>query len=226
MIDFHGAFKPAGLNRTYPNVVNFEGVNGLEQLKWMDKDHDQITYDAQIPFIRQAAGPMDYTQGAMLNAIRKNFRPCNTEPMSQGTRCHQLGLYMILEAPLSMLCDSPTNYINLGGPCTDFIAQVPTVWDETIVLEGEIGKYIVTARRSGTTWYIGGITNWDARDVELPTSFLGTGSFKMESFLDGMNADRRGSDYAYKTTTFEGGSPLKIHMAPGGGFAVKLSAGK
>ena len=222
MLDFHGAFKPAGLNRTYPNVVNFEGVNGLEQLKWSPDTLDQPRYDCQIPFIRQAAGPMDYTQGAMLNASRGNYRPCNSEPMSQGTRCHQLGLYMILESPFSMLCDSPTHYMELGGPCTDFIAQVPTVWDETIVLQGEIGKFIVTARRSGQTWYVGGITNWEARDVELPLSFLGSGEYTIESFLDGANAHRKGNGYGYSKSRLANRT-MKIHMAPGGGFALRFT---
>jgi alpha-glucosidase len=165
---------------------------------------------------------MDYTQGAMLNASRGNYRPCNSEPMSQGTRCHQLGLYMILESPFSMLCDSPTHYMELGGPCTDFIAQVPTVWDETIVLQGEIGKFIVTARRSGQTWYVGGITNWEARDVELPLSFLGSGEYTIESFLDGANAHRKGNDYAYSKSRLANRT-MKIHMAPGGGFALRLT---
>ena len=221
MIDFHGAFKPAGLNRTYPNVVNFEGVSGLETAKWTsEEEQDQVEYDCQIPFIRQASGPMDYTQGAMRNAARYHHQVCGSEPMSQGTRCHQLGLYMILESPLCMLCDNPTNYRLLGGPCTDFIAKVPTVWDETIVLCGEMGKYVVTARRSGSTWYIGGITNWEARDVEIPTSFLSSGSHTLTSFVDGVNADRRGDDYKYSTGTLSAGSTLKLHMAPGGGFAL------
>ncbi len=223
LLDFHGAFKPAGLNRTYPNVVNFEGVNGLEQLKWSQPSLDQPQYDCQIPFIRQAAGPMDYTQGAMRNAAKGHYYPCNSEPMSMGTRCHQLGLYMILEAPLSMLCDSPTNYMELGGPCTDFIAQVPTVWDETKVLMGEIGQYVVIARRKGNTWYIGGITNWDARDVEIPCDFLGSATYQAEMFLDGVNAHRRGSDYQYTNEKRTFSAPLKVHMAPGGGFAIKLS---
>ena len=223
MLDFHGAFKPSGLNRTYPNVVNFEGVAGLEQMKWTDEDErNQVEYDCQIPFIRQSSGPMDYTQGAMLNAAKGHFNVCNSEPMSQGTRCHQLGLYMILESPLSMLCDSPTNYLNLGGPCTDFIAKVPTVWDETVVLSGEIGKYIVTARRSGDTWYVGGITNWDARTVEVPTNFLKGSSYAATLFADGVNANRRGADYTCKDFSLTTGQPMKINMAPGGGFALIL----
>ncbi len=224
LIDFHGAFKPAGLNRTYPNAINFEGVAGLEQMKWADADCAQMLYDTQIPFIRQAAGPMDYTQGAMLHSTKGQFVANNSMPMSQGTRCHQLGLYMILESPLSMLCDNPSNYMNLGGPCTDFIAQVPTVWDETRALMGEMGEYIVMARRKGDTWYVGGITNWTARDVDVPTDFLGEGSWKMESFLDGVNAHRRADDYAFKTAQpVQKGTALKLHMAPGGGFALKFT---
>ena len=223
LVDFHGAFKPAGLNRTYPNAINFEGVFGLEQLKWIPKGHDQVTYDCQVPFIRQAGGPLDYTQGAMINSVKGAYAPSNSLPMSQGTRCHQLGLYMVFDSPLSMLCDSPTNYRILGGDCTGFIAKVPTTWDETRVLAGEIGKYVVTARRKGSTWYVGGITNWDARDVKVDTSVLGSGSWTMESFTDGINATRRADDFCHKTaTTVAAGSTIDLHMAPGGGFAIIL----
>ena len=225
LVDFHGAFKPAGLNRTYPNAINFEGVFGLEQLKWIPKGHDQVTYDCQVPFIRQAGGPLDYTQGAMINSVKGAYAPSNSLPMSQGTRCHQLGLYMVFDSPLSMLCDSPTNYRILGGDCTGFIAKVPTTWDETRVLAGEIGKYVVTARRKGSTWYVGGITNWDARDVKVDTSVLGSGSWTMESFTDGINATRRADDFCHKTaTTVAAGSTIDLHMAPGGGFAIILRA--
>lgn len=225
LVDFHGAFKPAGLNRTYPNAINFEGVFGLEQLKWMPQGHDQVTYDCQVPFIRQAGGPLDYTQGAMINSVKGAYAPSNSLPMSQGTRCHQLGLYMVFDSPLSMLCDSPTNYRILGGDCTGFIAKVPTTWDETRVLAGEIGKYVVTARRKGSTWYVGGITNWDARDIKVDTSVLGSGSWTMESFTDGINATRRADDFCHKTaTTVAAGSAIDLHMAPGGGFAIILRA--
>ena len=225
LVDFHGAFKPAGLNRTYPNAINFEGVFGLEQLKWIPKGHDQVTYDCQVPFIRQAGGPLDYTQGAMINSVKGAYAPSNSLPMSQGTRCHQLGLYMVFDSPLSMLCDSPTNYRILGGDCTRFIAKVPTTWDETRVLAGEIGKYVVTARRKGSTWYVGGITNWDARDIKVDTSVLGSGSWTMESFTDGINATRRADDFSHKTATaVAAGSAIDLHMAPGGGFAIILRA--
>ena len=221
VVDFHGAFKPAGLNRTYPNVLNFEGVFGLEQMRWAKLEWDQMRYDCEIPFIRQAAGPMDYTQGAMLNGCRNSFRPCWNEPMSQGTRCHQLALYIVLESPLNMLCDSPTNY-DKEPDYTRFVASLPTVWDETRVLQGEVGEYIVTARRKGDTWYIGGITNWEARDIEVDLSQLGIKATSAELYTDGANAHRRGSDYTSGIIEFS--SKYKIHLAPGGGFVVKISS--
>ena len=160
VLDLHGAYKPAGINRTWPNVLNVEGVNGLENVKWTEMgDFDIIQYDTMLPFMRQIAGPMDYTQGAMVNAARHNFRPIHNQPMAPGTRAHQLALYMILYSPLNMLCDSPSNY-RREQECTDFIASVPTVWDETRVLDAKMGEYIVTARRKGNDWFIGGITNW------------------------------------------------------------------
>ncbi len=220
VVDFHGAFKPAGLNRTYPNVLNFEGVFGLEQMRWAGLEWDQMRYDCEIPFIRQTAGPLDYTQGAMLNGCRDSFRPCWNEPMSQGTRCHQLALYIVLESPLNMLCDSPTHY-EREPDYTRFVAEIPTVWDETRVLQGEVGEYIVTARRKGDTWYIGGITNWDARDIDVDISALGITNPTIELFTDGANAHRRGSDYDHRVVTFQ---RAKIHLAPGGGFVARITA--
>ena len=226
VLDLHGTHKPAGLNRTWPNVLNFEGVHGLEQMKWSPEPVDQMKYDATIPFVRQAAGPMDYTQGAMRNASRGNYRPVNTEPMSQGTRCHQLALYVVLDSPLNMLCDSPTNYL-CEPECTEFIAAIPTVWDETRILGGRMGEYIVTARRSGDTWYVGGITDWTARDVEVDLAPLGIeGAVEATLFRDGANADRKGSDYKRETIRTNLSEPLKVHLAPGGGFAVKVGPAK
>lgn len=218
LCDLHGAFKPAGINRTYPNVLNVEGVSGLEQMKWEPTTRDQITYDNQLPFIRQAAGPMDYTQGAMHNSTKGKYYPSYSTPMSQGTRCHQLAMYITIESPLNMLCDSPTNY--LAEPeCTSLIASLPTVWDETKVLCGEIGKYIVTARRSGNTWYIGGTTDWNARDIEftLPDG-IGTNA-KAEIFRDGINADRNAQDYKRADITLA--KKMSVHLAPGGGFLIR-----
>ena len=220
VVDFHGAFKPAGLNRTYPNVLNFEGVFGLEQMKWAPTTVDQMKYDCEIPFIRQAAGPMDYTQGAMLNGGRWNYHPCWMEPMSQGTRCHQLALYIVLESPLNMMCDSPTHY-EKEPEYTRFVAGIPTVWDETRVLMGEVGEYIVTARRKGNTWYIGGITNWTRRDIKIDLRQYGINASSLEIYSDGINAHRRGSDYRHQIINSQS-QILNLHLAPGGGFVAKI----
>lgn len=221
LVDFHGAFKPAGFTRTYPNVLNFEGVFGLEQMKWAPTTVDQMKYDTEIPFIRQAAGPMDYTQGAMLNGGKWNYHPCWMEPMSQGTRCHQLALYIVLESPLNMLCDSPTHY-EREPDYTRFVASIPTVWDETRVLQGEVGEYIVTARRKGDTWYIGSITNWTERDVEIDLKQLTDSPVNVELYTDGVNAHRKGSDYKLSTFNYQL-STLKIHLASGGGFVARIT---
>lgn len=222
LLDLHGTHKPAGLTRTWPNVLNVEGVHGLEQMKWRPESFDQMKYDATIPFVRQASGPMDYTQGAMRNGTRSNYRPVNSEPMSQGTRCHQLALYVVLDSPLNMLCDSPTNYLR-EPECTDFIAGIPTVWDETRILAGQLGEYIVTARRSGDTWYVGGITNWTPRDVEVALAPLGIERpVEATIFRDGVNADRKAEDYRRETLRIDASEPLRVHLAPGGGFVVKI----
>ena len=216
-LDMHGGFEPSGLSRTYPNVLNYEGVYGLENMKWY-KGHDQVTYDVTIPFIRMAAGPMDYTQGAMLNAGKKAFSN-NSEPMSQGTRCRQLGMYVVYESPFNMLCDSPVHY-EREQECTDFIAAVPTVWDETVAIDGKVGDYVVVARRKGEVWYIGGLTDWDERKVEIDLGFLGDGEWTVELFSDGVNVDRNAKDY--KKSEFVAGRSLTVNMASGGGFAARI----
>lgn len=220
LIDFHGVYKPAGIQRTYPNVLNFEGVAGLEQLKWSPEDYDEVTYDVTIPFVRMVAGPMDYTQGAMRNAVRRNYRPVGSEAMSQGTRCRQLAEYAVFEAPLTMLCDSPSNYM-AETECTEFIAEFPTVWDETIPLCGEIGEYVAVARRHGETWYVGALTNWDERDLDLDLGFIGGG--EMTVFQDGINADRAARDYKKTSARIPADGIVRIHMAPGGGWVAKIT---
>lgn len=221
LVDFHGMYKPTGAQRTWPNVINYEGVNGLEQLKWSPKGYDQVTYDVQIPFIRQFAGPMDYTQGAMRNAIKKNYNPVNSEPMSQGTRCRQLATYVIFDSPLNMLCDNPSNY-KREPECTAFIARIPTVWDETLGLDGKVGEYITMARRSGDEWYVGGLTNWDKRDIIVDLSFLGEGFYEIELFKDGINADRAACDYKRVVMPVPEDRQLKVTLFPGGGFAGRI----
>ena len=221
LVDFHGMYKPTGAQRTWPNVINYEGVNGLEQLKWSPKGYDQVTYDVQIPFIRQFAGPMDYTQGAMRNAIKKNYNPVNSEPMSQGTRCRQLATYVIFDSPLNMLCDNPSNY-KREPECTAFIARIPTVWDETLGLDGKVGEYITMARRSGDEWYVGGLTNWDKRDIIVDLSFLEEGFYEIELFKDGINADRAACDYKRVVMPVPEDRQLKVTLFPGGGFAGRI----
>ncbi len=220
MVDFHGAYKPTGLHRTYPNVVNFEGVHGLEQMKW-ENESSQVEYDVTIPFIRMMAGPMDYTQGAMRNASKNNYRAVYNEAMSLGTRCRQLAEYVIFDAPLTMLCDSPSNYLQ-ELECTEFIADVPTVWDETIAINGKIGEFVTMARRSGDNWYLGSMTDWNERDMTIDLGFLPAGTFKVEIFRDGINADRAARDYKKEVMTVTSTDKIKLHMAPGGGWAAKF----
>lgn len=219
IVDFHGAYKPTGLNRTYPNVLNFEGVFGLEQVKWA-QDIDLVTYETTIPYIRMLAGPMDFTQGAMRNANKGNYRAVWSEPMSQGTRCRQLAEYVIFESPFNMLCDSPSNYRD-EDECTKYIAEIPTVWDETIALDGKVGEYTVIARRSGDRWYIGGITNWDEREIEIDLTELGLKNDKGIEFRDGINANKIAEDYVKSSITIENNT-YTAKMSKGGGFVLIL----
>lgn len=220
LVDFHGAYKPTGLYRTWPNVVTSEGVVGLEHSKWSAdaSPENAVTF----PFMRMLAGPVDYTPGAMLNATKSDFKPVFNRPMSQGTRCHQLAMYVIYESPLQMLADSPSNY-RREPESLAFLSAVPVVWDETRVLSAKVGEYILTARRSGRTWYIGALTNWDARDLDVDLSFLGPGRFTADVFRDGPNADRAAVDYVRETMDATAASRVKIHLAPGGGFAARIT---
>ncbi len=231
VLDFHGANKTAGLQRTYPNILNFEGVHGLEQLKWQPKTCDQVTYDMTIPYIRMISGPLDYTQGAMNNAVRPvnpktkeveiEYYPCFSKSMSQGTRYHQLGTYITYLSPLNMLCDTPTNY-EKNPICTAFIPSIPTIWDESKTIQGQMGKCIVTARRRGDKWCIGGINNWDAWDITLNISEITGKTAQVIVFQDGSNASKNGVDYTKKTIDIQKGQNITIHMAPGGGFALEI----
>lgn len=223
-IDYHGMYKPTGIQRTYPNIVNFEGVKGLENAKWTPND-DMPRYETSIPFIRMLAGPMDYTPGAMRNAIRSDFRPSNSMPMSQGTRCHQLGMYVVYEAPLQMMADSPTAYIK-EQESTTFISQIPTTFDETIALDGKVGEYVALARRKGDVWFVGGLTNWSAREITIELSFLDMGTYSAEIFKDGVNANKDASDYKREIVKVTSTDKLIINMANGGGFAMIISSEK
>lgn len=217
LVDYHGAYKPTGLQRKYPNVVSFEGLKGLENSKWSEQPDPE--HNLTLPFIRMVAGPMDYTPGAMLNANKENFRIIFNAPMSPGTRCHQLAMYAVFESPLQMLTDNPSNYYR-EPECMEFLKQVPTVWDETRVLEAKVSDYILVARRLGETWYVGAMTDWSPREMELDLGFLDSGSFKMQVWKDGVNADKHAADFSQEEVNVTKSSKIKIEMAPGGGWAA------
>jgi len=223
LIDYHGAYTPTGWMRTLPNIITSEGVRGLEYQKWENVDAPK--HNVSIPFIRMLAGPMDYTPGAMKNAARRNFRPIFSAPMSQGTRCHQVAMYVVYESPLSMLADNPTNYLR-ERESLDFITAVPTVFDQTVALDGQIGEYVAIARRKGDTWYVGAMTNWTPREMKLDFSFLPEGRHEALIFEDGVNAHREGSDYVRRIVTVDRNTVLSVSMAPGGGWAAILTPQK
>ncbi len=220
LVDYHG-LKPSGIQRAYPNVVNFEGVKGLENSKWEQRTangpiHDQPRYDCTIPYLRALPGPMDYTPGAMLNATKGNFFGNNNNPMSQGTRVHQMAMYTLFEAPLQMMADSPSKYLQ-NLECAAFIASIPTTFDETVVLGGEMGEWLALARRKGNTWYVAAMNNWTPRDLQLDLSFLN--GRKARVFADGINADREATDWQGYEQTLDG-SPVNVHLAPAGGWTA------
>ena len=223
VLDYHG-LKPFGIQRVYPNILNFEGVKGLENSKWEPRVgdgplHNQPRYDVSIPYLRMLAGPMDYTPGAMTNAMRDHFFGNNYHPMSQGTRVHQMAMYTTFEAPLQMLADSPTKYMQ-NQECTDFIAQIPTTFDETVALDGLMGEYTVIARRKGTTWYLAAMTDWTPRDLTIDLSFLGEGNYTADIFADGVNAMREATDYKHTIRSVTAGERLNIHLSSGGGWTA------
>ena len=221
LLDLHG-FRPTGIQYAYPNIVNFEGVMGLENCKWEPRDangplYDHPRYDVIIPYLRMLVGPLDYTPGAMSNATRAQFFGNNDHPMSQGTRAHQVAMYITYNAPLQMLADSPSKYMK-EQETTDYIAQIPTVFDEVLALDGKMGEYTVIAKRKGSKWYLSAMTNWQARDLSIDLSMLSAGRHQAEIFADGINADRDATDYKRSIKTVSQGDVLKVHLAPGGGW--------
>ena len=222
VMDFHGCHQPTGLQRRFPNVLNYEGVFGLEQMRKRKlPEYDMVEFDVTIPYIRYVAGFADYTPGAMKNGSYTNFRDVRTEPMSQGTRCRQLAEFVVFDAPLNMICDSPTSY-ELEPVCSEFLYRVPTVWDETVVLDGKVGDYIITARRKGDTWYIGAMTDWTERDLKVDISRLvGDAQVNVEAWQDGKVAHKFGNDYQKKSYAAKG--DIDIHLAPGGGWAAIIT---
>jgi alpha-glucosidase len=220
LVDFHGAYKPDGMDRTWPNAITREGVKGMENSKWDRSANPE--HDVTIPYTRMVAGPMDYTPGAMVNMDSENFSPNFTRPASQGTRAHQVAMYVIYESPLQMLSDNPSNYMK-EQETTDFITGIPVVWDETVGLDGKTGDYVVVARRKGNDWYVGAMTDWKAREMDIDFSFLPAGNYNIEVYKDGINADRHAQDYKIENRSIQKGGRMRIQMAPGGGWVARIT---
>lgn len=217
---FHGAFKNAGFERTHPNAVTREAILGSEYNMWSDKatpDHDLM-----IPFIRMVSGPLDYEPGFLLNANQKTFRPLPDMVMSQGTRTHQLAMFVVYESPVQVFAGNPSQAV-LEPDYTKFMGSLPATWDETVPLEGKVGDYIAVARRKGDDWYIAAMTDWTSRDLALDLSFLEDKPYAAEICSDGINADKAAVDYLLRTDTITGNSVLNIHLAAGGGYVAKLT---
>ena len=221
ILDLHGLYKPVGLNRTYPNILNYESVFGMEESRWTETKNDMPLYDVTFPYIRMMAGQVDFTPGAMRNGTKDNWKAIYTKPISMGTRCHQAACYIVQDSPFTMLADTPTNY-EADERYTRYIASLPVVFDKTIVTQGEIGKYIVTARKKGNDWYVGGQSNWDERDVALHLDFLSDGNYEAIVLKDGINANHDAEDYVIKSQMVNNKSVVDIHLASGGGFVIKL----
>jgi alpha-glucosidase len=216
MLDFHGAFKPDGLRRTWPNVVTREGVMGKEYLKWSARTSP--VHNTTLPFTRMLAGPLDYTPGAFGNSNRENFVARNLMPMGLGTRAHELALYVVLESPLQMVSDYPEHYA--GQHDFEFIKQVPTTWDEVRVIAGRPMENITIVRRSGKDWYVGSITNWDARTVKVPLDFLGEGKYVAEIYADAADAGTNATHTTFSKEAVDRKTVLEVRMVSGGGNAI------
>ncbi len=221
LLDYHGFYAPTGMSRTYPNILNYEGVFGMEEARWAKKDTDMPEYDVTFPFIRMMAGNVDFTPGAMRNGTKENWVECYQNPVSMGTRCHQLACYVVHDSPFTMLCDAPTNY-EREQDCVDLITSIPDTFDETRITHGKLGKYITVARRAGSDWYLGGQTNWEGREVMLSLDFLSPGTYEATIATDGINANHNAEDYLIVHKQLTPNDQLTLKMASGGGFLVKL----
>ncbi len=223
ILDYHGIYAPTGINRTYPNIVNFEAVFGMEEAKWTPNgEQDMPKYDVTFPYIRMQSGYVDFTPGGFRNATAKDFQPVYNNPMTMGTRCHQMAHYVVHESPLTMLADNPTIY-EKESECTRFIATLPSIYETMKVVDGKMGEYIVTVRTDKAgNYYVGGETNWTARDLTLTLSFLPSGTYHAEILTDGINADKVATDYKIEKKDVTKDTTLNLHLASGGGFVIKL----
>lgn len=223
LVDFHGCYKPTGLYRTYPNVITYEGVYGLEQSKGDQSKAINPDHNVLLPFTRMVAGPMDYTPGAMGNAHKDEWQPNWNEPMSIGTRCHQLAMYVVYESPLQMLADSPTKYM-AEPECMEFLSAVPTTWSQTIPACSKVGKYVSIARQSENgDWFLGAMTNSEARALTVKLDFLPDGDYEIKLWKDGVNAVRNAKDFSTEKKRVNKQTELSIEMVAGGGFAAIIT---
>ena len=219
VVDFHGAYKPSGLSRKYPNVLTREALIEFEYNGWTSEDNP--VHHNLLPYIRMFAGPMDYIPATMRNSTKDNFRPIGDYPMGQGTRAHAMALFVILSSPMTMLPDSPSDYYR-ERECPEFLAKIPVEWDETRLLQGKVAEYTVIARRSGEEWFVGAITSWDELNIDLETTFLEPGRYRLEALEDGINASKRAEDYRKVQTEFRAGDVLKLNLASGGGWVARI----
>jgi alpha-glucosidase len=219
LVDFHGDQKPASMTRTWPNLIGTEGVRGMEWSKWSWESEPK--HNMTLPFTRMFLGPIDFTPGAMRNATRATFAPIQTQPMAMGTRCNQLAMYVVFDSPLGMMSDTPSNYLR-EPDALDFLSTVPTTWDDTKVLDAKMAEYALVARKNGNAWYFGAMTDWTPRDLLVDFSFLPAGNYSLDAFSDGINADRNASDYKREKIPVTNSTKLKIHLAPGGGWAARI----
>ena len=225
VVDFHGAYKPSGMQRKYPNILTFEGVLGNEYNKGEGNGWNaSVTPDhtLMLPFIRNLAGPMDFTPGAVNNVTREDYHGTFSHPVTLGTRANQTAMFVVFESPLQMICDSPSNYDNAPG-YAEFLSKIPVTWDETVGIDAEIGDYLMMARRNGDKWYVAAMTDWTPRDLTLKLDFLPEGKWTMESMADGRNAHRQATDHKFETKTVSTGDSLNLHLAPGGGWVAILT---
>jgi alpha-glucosidase len=222
VVDLHGAYKPTGLVRTYPNYLSQEGVLGAEYNKWSARV--TATHNVTLPFTRMLAGPMDYTPAGFRNVTPSKFKPQDKGPLVMTTRAQQLAMYVVYESPLQMVADAPEAY--RGQPGAEFLRVVPTSWDETRVLAGEIGKYVVVARRRGSMWYVGAMTNEEPREIRVPLSFLGRGTHTLVAFADGADAAHDPKQISGSTSIVSARDTLTLRLAPSGGYAARLQPGR
>jgi alpha-glucosidase len=220
VVNFHGAYKPCGLSRKYPNLLTREALIEFEYNGGTNYDNPE--HHNLLPYIRMFTGPMDYIPATMRNSTKDNFRPIGDCPMGQGTRAHAMALFVILSSPMEMLPDSPSDYYR-EAECTDFLAKIPVEWTETRLLKGKISKYTVIARKGGDDWFVGAITNKDERTLDIETDFLKPGKYRLEAIEDGINANTRASDYKLIKKDFYSGEILKLKLSAAGGWVSRIT---